>query len=349
MEYTEDGTIVSAGVCRDPASEQDFRKGALMPGFVNSHCHLELSHLKGKFRKGTGMSGFINQINELRDFTSAENRMAEAARWLDILWRQGVSAMADISNCDETFMMKSASPLYTRTFLEVFGTEPEDCGQVIASVRNLAEKAASYGIDAAPTPHACYTMSPELLTAASAEGLAAGYLSYHSEESCEEDELMESGTGPLAENYRGRNLSTPPVTGRQSLFYFIDRLLKVHQPPFDEHILLEQRDGVWRILVRTHYGIGQAFSDDCGRTWRDIGDSRLGGPDSRFALRRLKSGKLLLINHQTPLPLPGETPAFQREKLTAWLSSSRTTPRRFSARKRVSWAAAPSERSGRIR
>ena len=49
--------------------------------------------------------------------------------------------MADISNCDETFMMKSASPLYTRTFLEVFGTEPEDCGQVIASVRNLAEKA----------------------------------------------------------------------------------------------------------------------------------------------------------------------------------------------------------------
>ncbi len=90
---------------------------------------------------------------------------------------------------------------------------------------------------------------------------------------------------------------------------------------FDEHILLEQRDGVWRILVRTHYGIGQAFSDDCGRTWRDIGDSRLGGPDSRFALRRLKSGKLLLINHQTPIPLPGETPAFQREKLTAWLSS----------------------------
>ena len=213
VEYTEDGTIVSAGVCRDPASEKDFRKGALMPGFVNSHCHLELSHLKGKFRKGTGMSGFINQINELRDFTSAENRMTEAARWLDILWRQGVSAMADISNCDETFMMKSASPLYTRTFLEVFGTEPEDCGQVIASVRNLAEKAASYGIDAAPTPHACYTMSPELLTAASAEGLAAGYLSYHSEESCEED-------------------------GRQSLFYFIDRLLKVHHPPFDEHILL---------------------------------------------------------------------------------------------------------------
>ena len=238
VEYTEDGTIVSAGVCRDPASEQDFRKGALMPGFVNSHCHLELSHLKGKFRKGTGMSGFINQINELRDFTSAENRMAEAARWLDILWRQGVSAMADISNCDETFMMKSASPLYTRTFLEVFGTEPEDCGQVIASVRNLAEKAASYGIDAAPPPSRVLYHEP---------GTSYGSLSRRS--GCRVS-LLSFGrelrgrradgerTGPLAENYRGRNLSTPPVTGRQSLFYFIDRLLKVHQPPFDEHILL---------------------------------------------------------------------------------------------------------------
>ena len=91
---------------------------------------------------------------------------------------------------------------------------------------------------------------------------------------------------------------------------------------FDEHILLEQRDGVWRAFVRTHYGIGQAFSDDRGRTWRDVGDSGLGGPNSRFAVRRLKSGNLLLVNHQFPVTLPGEKRSVWgcREKLTAWLS-----------------------------
>lgn len=91
---------------------------------------------------------------------------------------------------------------------------------------------------------------------------------------------------------------------------------------FDEHMLIEQRDGTWRVLVRTHYGIGQAFSDDCGQTWRDIGDSGLGGPNSRFAVRRLKSGNLLLINHQIPISLPGEQRSQWgcREKLTAWLS-----------------------------
>ena len=67
VEYGDDGTVTGIGTCADVASEPDFRKGALVPGFVNSHCHLELSHLQGKFRKGTGMSGFINQINELRD------------------------------------------------------------------------------------------------------------------------------------------------------------------------------------------------------------------------------------------------------------------------------------------
>ena len=238
VEYGDDGTVTGIGTCADVASEPDFRKGALVPGFVNSHCHLELSHLQGKFRKGTGMSGFINQINELRDSTPVGDRKAAAARWMDILWKQGVSAMADISNCDETFSLKASSPVYTRTFLEVFGTEPEDCGAIMDGVRKLAAEAAAAGIDAAPTPHACYTMSPELVTAASADGLASGFLSYHSEESREEEDMLVSGTGALADNYRGRHLSTPPVTGKPSLCYFVDRLLKVHEPPFMEHILL---------------------------------------------------------------------------------------------------------------
>ena len=79
VEYGEDGTVTSFGVSPDVDAEPDFRRGILVPGFVNSHCHLELSHLRGKFAKGTGMSGFINQINELRDFTTVENKKAEAA------------------------------------------------------------------------------------------------------------------------------------------------------------------------------------------------------------------------------------------------------------------------------
>ena len=96
----------------------------------------------------------------------------------------------------------------------------------------------------------------------------------------------------------------------------------VPQRCFDEHMLVERRDGSWWVLVRTFYGIGQSFSFDRGRSWVDTGDSKLGGPCSRFAIRRLKSGRLVLINHQMPMQLPGEgiPRGVCREKLTAWLS-----------------------------
>lgn len=238
VEFDADGTIVSVGLCEDPSSEANFIDGAICPGFVNAHCHVELSHLWNKFERGTGMTGFINQINALRDTSSREEKIADIQKRMDEMWADGVSAMADISNCDDSFAIKAASPIYTRTFLEVFGTEPADCDNVMSSVLELSKTAARYGLDAAPTPHACYTMSPELLRAASAEGLKSGYLSYHSEESMEEDMMIRSGEGPMYENRKAAGMSTPPVTGTSSLEYFVNNLLQVASAPVGGNVLL---------------------------------------------------------------------------------------------------------------
>ncbi len=238
VEIEDDGTVIRTGKCEDISSEPVFYRGAVAPGFVNCHCHVELSHLKGKFYKGSGMAGFIDQINALRDSSGREKKIADLTREMDRMWSQGVSAMADISNCDDSFAVKAVSPMYTRTFIEVFGTEPEDCAAVVEGAKKLEAVAGEYGLDASVAPHACYTMSPELVTAASAEGLAKGFLSYHSQESIQEEEMMMYGTGEMADNRRNAGMSTPPVTGKPSLMYFIDRLLKVHQAPFEEHILL---------------------------------------------------------------------------------------------------------------
>ncbi|MBE6702354.1 MAG: exo-alpha-sialidase [Ruminococcaceae bacterium] len=66
---------------------------------------------------------------------------------------------------------------------------------------------------------------------------------------------------------------------------------------FDEHMLIELKDGRLMMLVRTFYGIGVSYSSDGGNTWTPGRDSGLGGPSSRFHIRRLKSGRILLINH----------------------------------------------------
>ena len=66
---------------------------------------------------------------------------------------------------------------------------------------------------------------------------------------------------------------------------------------FDEHMILELPDGRLAMYVRTDYGIGVSYSDDGGCTWSEGEDTGWGGPDSRFFIRRLRSGRVLLINH----------------------------------------------------
>ena len=236
VEYDDtDGTILNVGECAPGEVVQDC---AIVPGFVNSHCHVELSHLHGKFIKGTGMAGFIDQINDLRDWAGNDVKTKLVQQWMDKMWKDGVSAMADISNDESSFPVKKTHDMYTRTFLEVFGSEPEMCDGVMKDVAQLQRIADEAGIDAAPTPHSCYTMSPQLLSASADAGMERGFISYHSQESQEEEDLVRSGSGAMYENRKRSGMSTPPVTGESSLKYFIDRLAAVRKAPYEERILL---------------------------------------------------------------------------------------------------------------
>lgn len=81
----------------------------------------------------------------------------------------------------------------------------------------------------------------------------------------------------------------------------------------DEPMLVERRDGSLWMLVRTGYGIGESVSRDGGKTWSEVQRTGLIHTASRFFIRRLRSGKLLLVKHSPP-----GKPA--RSHLTAYLS-----------------------------
>jgi hypothetical protein len=83
----------------------------------------------------------------------------------------------------------------------------------------------------------------------------------------------------------------------------------------DEEMMVERKDGSLWMLVRTaDYGIGRSVSTDNGKTWTEVQDY-LHDATSRFHLRRLKSGNLLLIKHG---PLDQR---IGRKDLTAYLST----------------------------
>ena len=84
---------------------------------------------------------------------------------------------------------------------------------------------------------------------------------------------------------------------------------------FDEHIIVERKDGSLWLLARTKYGIGESVSTDRGSTWPDLKPSAIAHPSARFFVRRLSSGNLLLVKHGAIDQRTG------RSHLTAFVSS----------------------------
>lgn len=104
---------------------------------------------------------------------------------------------------------------------------------------------------------------------------------------------------------------------------------KIANIRFEEHMLVERRDGVLWLLARTQdvgKGIAESFSSDGGRTWSPGETSSIPHVRSRFFIRRLASGRLLLVKHNPRMDtiwlLGGDVPNYWRERshLTAYLS-----------------------------
>lgn len=69
---------------------------------------------------------------------------------------------------------------------------------------------------------------------------------------------------------------------------------------FDEHSVVERRDGTLWMLLRTRSGIAESVSTDRGLTWTPATPSPIPHVNSRFFIRRLRSGNLLLVRHDSP-------------------------------------------------
>lgn len=92
----------------------------------------------------------------------------------------------------------------------------------------------------------------------------------------------------------------------------------------NEHVLIEREDGALWMLARTPPGIGESFSSDGGRTWTPVKASGIRHPLSRFFIRRLASGRLLMVRHDPPrVDYPEDCEdcgELNRSHLTAYLS-----------------------------
>ncbi|HVW94642.1 MAG TPA: amidohydrolase family protein [Mucilaginibacter sp.] len=134
-------------------------EGIICPGFINTHCHLELSHLREKMRQRSGLVNFIIDIQKFRGAESA--LIADASAKADEeMYHNGIVAVGDISNTSSTVSIKKNSKLYYHSFIETFGFLPSKANEVFNNALALLNEFKP--LSCSITPHAPYSVSKEL-------------------------------------------------------------------------------------------------------------------------------------------------------------------------------------------
>jgi cytosine/adenosine deaminase-related metal-dependent hydrolase len=144
----------------------EFFEGMITPGFVNAHCHLELSHLKDKIQKHTGIPEFGKQIISQRMSGFTKEQIYESTVSADAeMWNNGIVAVGDISNADESFKTKQNSKIVYHTFIEILGLNPANNDVMFEFGLTILKLLNSLGLKGSLAPHAPYSTSIELINA----------------------------------------------------------------------------------------------------------------------------------------------------------------------------------------
>lgn len=156
-----DGTVTgvedTGGTLRESASTE-FYNGVIIPGFVNCHAHLELSHMRGLIPAGGGLSDFILSVRNMRK-ASDDDIMAAASEADNEMYSGGVAACGDISNSPLTAGIKSKSPIHYITFAEAFGLEPAVAEIRMQGALEVCREMRRRSLQAYVTPHSLYSLS----------------------------------------------------------------------------------------------------------------------------------------------------------------------------------------------
>jgi len=178
-----------------PQDKLEIFEGILCPGFVNAHCHLELSHLLGKAEKGKGFLDFIGAIQQRDSYTAIEKQIAINKAEQQMI-ANGIVAVGDICNTTDTLLQKQKGNIQYYNFIEVFGVHENKIDAVFTQAIDLRKEFRNAGQKATIVPHAPYSVPPKLT-----EKIANTFdekdvlLTIHMQETKEENELYENKEG----------------------------------------------------------------------------------------------------------------------------------------------------------
>jgi cytosine/adenosine deaminase-related metal-dependent hydrolase len=298
IELNEQGeitAIIENSESREFASTE-FYNGVLVPGFINTHSHLELSHLENKISKHTGLTGFIEELSVLRNDFSFEQKYAAQKKALHHMQNEGIVAIGDISNGAETLLLKKekSSIFYFHTFVELIGFDNYTAESDLARGISLVNQFKLFS-NSSVVPHAMYSVSANLLKAIAQRAKANDdVVSIHNQETPSEDLLMQKKQGQLFEFLHKRsNTMSDLMNGNTSsetavsLFNEAKSLMLIHNTftKADEIAKVNNKNIYWTFCPNANLYIENTLPDMS--LWKKYSDSVCLGTDSWASNERL--------------------------------------------------------------
>lgn len=217
-------------------------KGCLIPGLINTHCHIELSHMKSVIPTGTGLIPFITTVVQHRGAskTKIKNAIANAEKEMR---KNGIVAVGDISNTLDSAEIKRKSSLLFHTFVEVFDLLIDSNAE--SSLNQYAEIYDKMPGKKSIVPHAPYSVSPTLMKILGSFKQADNVtISIHNQETLPELELFARKSGEFLSFYEkfGISLENFNPKEKSSIEYALSYLNPKYKTLFVHNTLTQDSD-----------------------------------------------------------------------------------------------------------
>lgn len=241
----DEGRIIEIMRPADAGDGVEKFDGILCPGFINCHCHLELSHMKGKISPDTGMVQFLIAVMRERNVSAAEILHAIDEAEAGML-QKGIVAVGDICNTPHTLAAKKRGQLYYHNFIEATGFINSTADARFKQAHEVYTAFRKLDAHCSIVPHAPYSVSDKLF------GLindfdAEAILTIHNQESEAEAEFFLTGKGGFLELYQFLNINVGQFTGTRhsSLVHCLDRINSSHSLILVHNVHTTPRDLQW--------------------------------------------------------------------------------------------------------
>ena len=223
------GTIADIVEKADAGEGIEYFNGILSPGFINCHCHLELSHMKGLIPKHTGLIDFVMNIVTGR-IASNESILHAIENAESEMMKNGIVAVGDICNTPFTINQKLKKNLHYQNFIEVSGFPEEVAESRFQKILDIYNEFKVKFPHTSIVPHAPYSVSNNLL-----EKIVAfpgnEIITMHNQETAAENEFFENKQGDFLKLYEQLNITTSSFQskGKSSLQHTLP-YFKINKP-----------------------------------------------------------------------------------------------------------------------